>query len=337
MPALIAQWTLRVFSYALAAFGAATAILGGMIAVPLKQPPPLTSIIAGSRSLDRSGLPETSSFRARDGTTLAYRSYEPPSPRGNRVAVLVHGSAGHSANMHGVAQALAAAGIPALALDMRGHGRSGTRGDIGYVGQLDDDLADAIAFFRAGRPNARFILVGHSSGGGFALRFAASPQAELFERYVLLAPYLGRRSPTTRRNTGSAHWVEADVPRILALALLRSAKLSCCESLPVLAFALPPQASAEATRRYTYRLFANFGPPFEADAQGKLPAVRRPIVVVSGTADELMVADKYEAVIREARADGRTVLVPGVDHMGLLKEPAALVAIVKAVGEEDTP
>ena len=41
-----------------------------------------------------------------------------------------------------LSQALAGHGVETFAVDMRGHGTSGTRGDIGYVGQLEDDLAD---------------------------------------------------------------------------------------------------------------------------------------------------------------------------------------------------
>jgi pimeloyl-ACP methyl ester carboxylesterase len=326
----LGRWTLRILRYTLTALGTVTTVIGGMIAVPLKQPAPLTSIIAGAQSLDRSDLPEVSFFQARDGTALAYRKYEPSTPKSARVAVLVHGSAGNSANMHAVGRALAAAGVPVLALDMRGHGRSGTRGDIGYIGQLRDDLADAVAHFRKAWPEAHFTLVGHSSGGGFALGFAASPRAGLFERYVLLAPYLGPFAPTTRQNRGSAHWAEPDIPRILGITLLRRAGLACCESLPVLAFALPPQAIANATTRYSYRLMLDFGPPLS----GEQPKAQRPILVIAGEKDELMAAQRYETAIKAAYADARIVLVPGVDHMGILREPPALQAIVKLVSGE---
>ncbi len=58
--------------------------------------------------------------------------------------MLIHGSAGGVINMHEVAVALQQAGIDAIAPDMRGHGGSGTKGDIGFVGQLEDDLADVM-------------------------------------------------------------------------------------------------------------------------------------------------------------------------------------------------
>ena len=112
-------------------------------------------------------------------------------------------------------RALAARGVETFAVDIRGHGASGTRGDIGYVGQLEDDLADFVAVVRKTVPSAPLTLVGHSSGGGFALRVAGSPIQNLFERTVLLAPYLGYDAPSTRPSSGG--WAKADIPRIIGL------------------------------------------------------------------------------------------------------------------------
>jgi pimeloyl-ACP methyl ester carboxylesterase len=234
---------LRVVAMTLAALGALTLLIAGLLAVPVRSPPELKSVTAGARLVDRSDLPEPQRFQARDGTELAFRNYQPAIVRDDRIAVLVHGSAGSSANMHAVGKGLATAGVRAVALDIRGHGRSGTRGDIGYVGQLEHDLADAIGFLRQSTPEARFTLVGHSSGGGFALRIAGGAAGELFERYVFVAPYLGPFAPTSRSQSGNARWAQPNIPRIVALAMLDRIGIVCCESLPALAFALPEEAA----------------------------------------------------------------------------------------------
>ncbi|MEJ0023274.1 MAG: alpha/beta fold hydrolase [Alphaproteobacteria bacterium] len=85
--------------------------------------------------------------------------------------MLVHGSSGSSAAVHKLARALSSAGVTVFAPDIRGHGASGPHGDIAYLGQLDDDMADLTAHLvpNCGRTNAR-LLAGHSSGGGFVLR-----------------------------------------------------------------------------------------------------------------------------------------------------------------------
>ena len=116
------------------------------------------------------------------------------------------------AAIHALSDALAARGVETFAVDIRGHGASGTRGDIGYVGQLEDDLADFVAVVRKTEPTAPLTLIGHSAGGGFALRVAASPIQDLFARTVLLAPYLGYNAPTNRPNSGG--WASADIPRV---------------------------------------------------------------------------------------------------------------------------
>jgi non-heme chloroperoxidase len=44
--------------------------------------------------------------------------------------------------MNPLAKTLQAEGVTVYAPDLRGHGSSGRRGDIDYIGQLDDDLVD---------------------------------------------------------------------------------------------------------------------------------------------------------------------------------------------------
>ena len=69
-------------------------------------------------------------------------------------AIVVHGSSGSSIAIHALARAIAARGVETFAVDIRGHGASGTRGDIAYLGQLEDDLADLVASPQD-RPTAR--------------------------------------------------------------------------------------------------------------------------------------------------------------------------------------
>jgi pimeloyl-ACP methyl ester carboxylesterase len=329
MPGTFSRWLLRIVVMLLAAVGTGALIVASLVATPVRNPPELKSIIAGARSVDRSDLPELERFQARDGTELAFRRYQPVAIGDGRIAILVHGSAGSSANMHAVGKGLMAAGVRAVAIDMRGHGRSGTRGDIGYVGQLEHDLADAIALLKQSAPDARFTLVGHSAGGGFTLRIAGGALGELFEHYVLVAPYLGPFAPTSRPQTGDAHWAEPNIPRIIALAALERIGISCCQSLPTLAFALSEEAALRATRRYSYRLMVNFASRW--DYRSDLLAARRPIVLISGDADELMDAGRYEAAMQLPGRSVRTVLVPGINHMGVLADPSGIAAIVEAV------
>src|SRR5271168_3774995 len=146
----------------LALVGAAAIAAALMLASPVRPPPTLASIHEGAMRIDAVGAPELSRFQARDGTWLAYRLYPAQNGARDRIAILAHGSSASSIEMNAVAKALAGAGVAAAALDIRGHGASGTRRDIAYPGQLDDDLADLIAELRKAYPAVRFSLIGHS-------------------------------------------------------------------------------------------------------------------------------------------------------------------------------
>src|SRR5271165_6416054 len=114
----------------LALVGVAAIGLVAMLAAPVHAPPPLASIHEGAMSIDTAHAPDLSRFQARDGTWLAYRLYPATSGARNRIAILAHGSSASSIEMHAVAMALAAQGLTAVAVDFRGHGASGTRGDV---------------------------------------------------------------------------------------------------------------------------------------------------------------------------------------------------------------
>jgi len=309
--------------------GAAALSLVALVAAPLTLPPPLASIADTARAVDRSTMPGLERFQARDGTGLAYRHYPARPAAVGRVAILVHGSSGSSASIHALADALAARGVETFAVDVRGHGASGTRGDIGYVGQLEDDLADFVAVVRKTAPTAPLTLIGHSAGGGFALRVAGSPMRDLFARTVLLAPYLGYNAPTNRPNSGG--WASADIPRIIALTMLRRIGITCCDALPVLAFAVPPNSEKILVPAYTERLRSNFG--VHRDFRTDLAAATRPVTIYSGADDELMLSDKYAEAVRGVTPSVDVKLIEGVNHMGIVSAPAAVTAIADDVAK----
>ena len=313
----------------LALIGLAALALALMLASPVRPPPPLASIHEGAMSIDPTGAPDLSRFQARDGTWLAYRLYPAANGAHDRIAILAHGSSAQSIEMHPIAAALAAVGVTAVALDIRGHGASGTRGDIAYLGELDDDLADLIAELRKAYPGARFAMIGHSSGGGFALRVAGSPLGADFDRFVLLSPYLGYSAPTNRPAEGPGRWASPDLPRIIATLILGRLGIDWPQSLPAIAFANQPEAKMVVTSQYSFRLLQTYTAP--PDWKGAFERSKGRIAVIAGADDELMNADAYR---RELPPLGAPVtIVPGVDHMGIVYRPEAIRAIVAALNE----
>ena len=304
---------------ALTIVGLAAVALGVMLAAPLKGMPVLESISRTDRAVDRSDLPAVDRFQARDGTTLGYRHYPAHQPAVPRAAVLVHGSSGSSIAVHALAKALAAVGVETFAPDIRGHGVSGTRGDIGYLGQLEDDMADFVSDIRKTRPDVPLTLLGHSAGGGFVLRVIASQVGAQFERAIMIAPYLGYDASTSRGKSGG--WAQADVPRVIALTLLGKLGFHGADALPTLAFAVPPGSKMMLTDRYSYRLMRNF---YTRDFREDIRAANRPLALIAAGDDELMLSDLYQAAV------GPSVpvrVIPGVNHMAVLSAPDAVAAI----------
>jgi len=322
------RWSLGALRWALCVVGAVALLIAALVATPLAGIPELASISAARRTVDLTSLPAIERFQARDGTWLGFRHYPATAAATGRAAIVIHGSSGSSGGtIHALSGALAARGVETWAVDIRGHGASGTRGDIRYVGQLEDDMADLVAEIRKTAPSAPLTLVGHSSGGAFALRVAGSPIQNLFARVVLLAPYLGYDAPSTRPDSGG--WARADIPRILALEVLRAVGVNCCESLPVLALAVPPNSQKTLVGTYTDRLMRNFA--VHRDFRHDLAAATKPITIFSGTDDELMFSDKYAEAVRGNAVPVDVRLLDGINHMAIVAAPKAISLIAEDI------
>jgi len=288
---------------------------------------PLASINRPFDKVDFSDVPTTCSFVARDGTRLAWLDY--PAARdapGKRRIVLVHGSSARARSMHVLAKSLAQAGFSVAALDMRGHGDSGARGQAGYVDQLEDDVAD---FMRAVPHDGSSTLAGFSSGGGFVLRFSGGKRQDLFDRYLLLAPYLHRSAPTHRAIKDS--WASVGLPRIIALTVLNRMGITAWNDLPTLRFALDEAIKDQLTSSYSYNLTLAFAP--HQDYQSDIRGGHQPMRVVAGSEDELFDASRYADAFADAGRPVPVSVVPGVGHMGLTLDPRAMPAIVQAAGQ----
>ncbi len=308
----------------------AVAGLAGLIVFgTASKPPELMSVSDPMRHIDFSTLPKLQQFRARDGQVLSYRLYPGTGPD---VVVLIHGSSGESSGMHAVAMALNAIGDTVYVPDLRGHGHDGRPGDIDYIGQLDDDLADLESVIRPLHPNAGLILAGHSSGGGFVFRIAVGPDADLFNRFVLLSPVMPYGAVTFRPNVGG--WATPFVGRIIALKVLNRLGVRWFNGLPIVGFAVDPHASVPLDESYSYRMQENFSAPH--DALARLPVVKQPLAILIGADDELFYADRYAPLIHQQSPSVPVQIVTGVNHMGMVTDPTAIAAVATAVNARAT-
>ena len=298
--------------------------IGSMIAFfPPHSPPPLELIAAPFRSVDFSGVPQLSRYLARDGIQLAYREYVTPNAK--QKVVLIHGSSGSSLSMHPLAEFLQKQGMTAYALDIRGHGDSGPRGDIAYIGQLEDDLEDFVDQVLKQQHEA--TLIGFSLGGGFALRLAGSSRQKLFAQYILLAPYLGYDSSANRPNNGG--WANVSTPRMIGILLLGPIGAKLCGHLPVIAYAIDPQFSEYLTPQYSYRLLRNFSPHY--DYRSDIANAKQPMTVLVGENDELFLPHAYQPLFADKHPHTKVLIVPEAGHVTLTTGPSGISAISKAI------
>ena len=325
--------------------------LAGMIAFGTASvPPPMASVTSPFRNVDFDDLPAVQRYPARDGVALAYRQYAPAalraaaSPAMTRAAVLIHGASASGVAMHPLAKELAAAGIAVFALDLRGHGENQPHGDLSYAGQFDDDIADFVRFAKLQLPGAEWSLVGFSAGGGLALRVDGSPEGGMFDRYLLLSPSLGYRAPTQgtdaseKEQAGGSDalthkFVAPYMGRLIGLSILNRVGIHWFDGLPVIAFAVPAD-SKSFTQIYSMRLLTSFGP---TDYVADIRNIHRPTAVVVGKADEFLVPEKFDPVIRAQRADVPVTIVPGLKHLDLITHPAGLAAVRDSLLQGATP
>jgi pimeloyl-ACP methyl ester carboxylesterase len=99
----------------------------------------------------------------------------------------------------------------------------------------------------------------------------------------------------------------------------------------VLAFAVPPNSEKILTATYSDRLMRNFAnhPDFRAD----LAAATRPITIIAGADDELMLADKYAEAVRGLAQPVDVRLIAGINHMGIVSAPKAVSEIAENVAK----
>lgn len=265
-------------------------------------------------------MPPLEQYRARDGAALSFRRYPATS---SRHLILVHGSSGHSAYLHAFARYLSARNIANVhAPDLRGHGPSPQRrGDIDYVSQLEDDLADLVAHVaKTATTDARFLIGGHSSGGGLALRFSGCRHRALVRGVILLAPYLGHAAPMVKGRAGG--WARANVPRIIGISALDALGVRRFNGAKVLRFNLPLQyRSGHETLEYSFRLMKGMHP---ADYRAALQATSVPLLILVGSEDEAFHAEGFKSGVAPYKPDAMIRFVRGGTHLGILMSEDAM-------------
>lgn len=242
--------------------------------------------------------------------------------------VLLHG-VGSTAYLYNKTAGLLqeATGAEIYSLDMRGHGQSdGKPGDVEYINQYADDLAEIISMLRKEKPNGKIIIVGHSMGGGIALRFSMGNYPVKADAYILFAPLIGHDSPAMANHQSdngadsTEVFVKIHFPRIIGLKMLNEINEHENDSLPVLFFNLPENAPL---RSYSYRANMSMAPDQYKEALRKLKA---PAIVLTGEKDEVFSEEAMKKAIVE-NSQAKAYTIENTTHNGVRHHPLSFQII----------
>jgi non-heme chloroperoxidase len=269
--------------------------------------------------------PPLKRYPARDGTELAYRFYD---SAGERLLIFLHGSSYHGAAYHTLASWISGSGAAKVVLpNLRGHFQSGRRrGDVDYIGQLEDDLVDLIRLLRHEGRQGPIVLAGHSSGGGLAIRFAGGRHDVAIARYLLLAPII-LGSPSIRGGTAGG-WSNVHWRRLVGLIALNILGVHGFNALPLVEFSKPEHFwDGTETLAYSYRLNVSYHPrhPYPRDMR----ALEDKALILIGENDEAIDASVLAAAFASHAPQSRVVALPHVNHFGVFKDQIALATITE--------
>jgi acylglycerol lipase len=252
-------------------------------------------------------------FEGEGGVEIHWQSWLPEGSARASV-VIAHGVSEHADRYSHVAARLVRSGCAVYALDHRGHGRSG--GKRAVVDRLERAVADVgtlIGIARTEHPGVKLFLLGHSMGGAIALQFALDHEDEI-DGLVLTSPAAA---------TEAASRVELVAGRVL------SAVAPGVGVLPVDSSTI--SRDPEVVRVYDEDPMV-FHKKLPARTVGELvaaieefpertPGLRLPLLVMIGTADELVPPDAGRMVHERAgSADKRLIEYEGLYHE-ILNEP----------------
>jgi non-heme chloroperoxidase len=290
---------------------------------PIAQPRDVFDFTSLSPARTEVPLPSLRRYPARDGEELAYRIYDSTA---DRILIFVHGSSYHGAGYHALASFISAAGVAKVVLpNLRGHLQSGRRrGDVDYIGQFEDDLADLIAFLRGEHLDGPITLGGHSSGGGLAIRFAGGSHRAAVSSFLLLSPIIPR-SPSIRGGTAGG-WASLHWRRLYGLLALNAVGIHGFDALPIVAFNKPAKYwDGTETLSYSYRLNVSYHPRYKY--QNDIGALGEQTLVLVGANDQAIDPEALRAEFVKNAPRAKVAVLPDVNHFGIFSDRAALAMI----------
>ncbi|MGP4070792.1 alpha/beta hydrolase [Halobacillus sp. B29] len=263
-------------------------------------------------------VPSLEGYQTRDGTDQYYRYYE---SEADKVVILVHGSGYHSKYLASLANYLSGEGVATVYTpDLRGHGpNTENRGDIDYIGQIEEDLNDLISLVVDRHPDSSIIVGGHSSGGGAVIRMAGgSSHHEAVDGYLLLAPYIHHDAPT---NAEDSNWANVNLQRMIGLSMLNQIGITHMNHLDAISFNMPNDVRDNTeTLAYSYRLQISMHPRDEYEED--IESMDNRVFVLIGREDQTFQANQYEEVFHN-NENAKIRMMEDATHFGVVLDEKA--------------
>lgn len=262
--------------------------------------------------------PEDHFFKVRDNKKLfAYKF----SAKSENTIILLHG-VGNNAYLYNKTAGLLreATGAEVFAIDFRGHGKSdGKDGDVDYINQYSNDLADIVKAIRQLKPKGKVIIAGHSMGGGVALNYALQANRQIADGFILFAPLIGHNSPAIRQasptvNDSIEPFMKIHFARIIGLKMFNEVGDHSHDSLPVLFLNLPENAPL---RKYTFRANMSSAPE---DYKKALQSLVMPTLVLVGAKDEVFDPEAMKKAIN-VNCAAQLQIIKGATHNSVRHKP----------------
>jgi acylglycerol lipase len=232
------------------------------------------------------------------GPTLYFHATTPPEPR--VVVGLLHGYAEHGGRYAHVADAWAERGIATVAVDLRGHGKSGgRRGHCDRFEEFLDDAAELRLLVSQRAPALPAILFGHSFGGLVATSVVLARPSP-WRALALSAPFfwVATAVPVAKRLAGK---VATRIAPTLALPTGLSGRDVTHDPERARAYDEDPLVFKTATARWFTETQAA-----QERAVARAPSLSMPLLVVAGLSDSIASVPRARAFFDAAGSSDKT-------------------------------
>lgn len=216
----------------------------------------------------------------RDGLKLHSEHFVAEKPRA--VICLVHGFGEHLGRYHELMKFFNAENIASLAMDLRGHGKSGgLRGHAPGHSLLMSDIEELLKAARAEYTESPIFLYGHSLGGGLTLQYILHNNTNELSGFIASSPWirLAFEPPKWKEKVGGL--ASKIAPRIRLDSNL-NIKALCRDPDVVSAYEEDPLVNLKISARL-YEIAKNAG----TDTLAHSGSLKLPGLLFHGSADQI--------------------------------------------------